>query len=166
MTTPILKIPSLAAMNAVIETARIRLRPFRATDVDDIWPIVSDPEFPRMMSWEAHRERAETVAWVERHNAGIANNTDMTWAIEYERRAVGCIGLHGIQWEMRAWRVDRGAAGQASHLQPACGQAHQGERTEFSVRPGQRLLEVSRSASALLMPARAACGPFTQALPT
>jgi [ribosomal protein S5]-alanine N-acetyltransferase len=111
VTEPRPQIPSLSALNAVIQTGRFRLRPFRISDVDDIWPIVSDPEFPKMMSWHAHKQRAETVGFIERVNRGIEENTNMVWAIEHQGRASGSIGLHDIQWESRAWRLDRGELG-------------------------------------------------------
>jgi len=35
----------------------------------------------------------------------------ITWAIEREGRVQGVIGLDGITWQLRAWRVDRAELG-------------------------------------------------------
>jgi RimJ/RimL family protein N-acetyltransferase len=104
-------IPRIAELDLVIETARLRLRPFTERDVDDIWPFVSDPAFPAKMSWAAHTDRSETRAFVERANRGIADNTGATWAIEHAGKAVGCVGFHDICWQVRALRLDRGDLG-------------------------------------------------------
>jgi len=95
----------------VIETAHLRLRPFVESDVYAIWPIVSQPEFPKLMSWGAHTDRDETLGFVRGQLAAIASNTDLAWAIEHEGRAVGCVALVGIVWQVRARRLDHGELG-------------------------------------------------------
>ncbi|MGE0868956.1 MAG: GNAT family N-acetyltransferase [Kofleriaceae bacterium] len=104
-------IPELGDLDLVIKTDRLVLRPLRETDVDDLWPVVSDPEFPKLMSWEAHRDRGETVELVQRQARGIAENTHVVWGIEHDGRIVGCIGLHDITWRRHAWRLDRAELG-------------------------------------------------------
>jgi [ribosomal protein S5]-alanine N-acetyltransferase len=106
MSAPPREIPRLADLPLVLETARLRLRPFVAGDVDAIFPIVSDPAFPRMMSWNAHRDRDETADYVRSLEVG-ERGTAVTWAIEHEGRAVGSIGLASMQWQSAALRVDR-----------------------------------------------------------
>ena len=104
-------IPKLSALPLVIDTARLKLRPTSAADVDDIWPYVSDPTFPRFMTWAAHKDREDTLAWMERQAAALAAGTDVVWTIEHEGRASGMIGLHDIEWHVLAWRVDRAVLG-------------------------------------------------------
>jgi ribosomal-protein-serine acetyltransferase len=41
----------------------------------------------------------------------LAAGTAVTWAIEREGQVIGCIGLSGITWAFRAWRIDRGELG-------------------------------------------------------
>src|SRR5512135_1749532 len=53
---PRAEIPKLSALPLVIDTARLKLRPVTPADVDDIWPYVSDPTFPRYMTWAAHKD--------------------------------------------------------------------------------------------------------------
>ncbi len=108
---PRLPIPALADHSLVIETQRLKLRPLEPTDVDDLWTHASDPKLSPLMSWSAHKDRAETKAFVEGQIAARAKGTDLAWAIEHEGRASGCIGLSGITWTMRAWRIDRAELG-------------------------------------------------------
>src|SRR6476620_5909252 len=104
-------IPRLSDLELVIETSRLVLRPIAETDVDELWPYVADPELPKLMSWAAHTDRKETAEYIARQIEGKQRGTDLVWAIEHEDKVVGCIGLHGITWAMRAWRVDRAELG-------------------------------------------------------
>jgi ribosomal-protein-alanine N-acetyltransferase len=103
---PRVKIPKLDELDLVLVTQRLRLRPLQDADVDDLWPFVSDPELPRLMSWAAHTERSQTLAFIATAREGFAKGTDIAWAIEIDGRAVGVISLDGIQFAVRAWRVD------------------------------------------------------------
>jgi len=104
-------IPTLADLPLVIDTPRLQLRPIAMTDVEDMWPHVSDPELARYVSWTAHTDRAETRGFIQSALDGLAAGTDVVWAIVHEGKLGGCIGLHGIKWMLRAWRVDRGEIG-------------------------------------------------------
>ena len=104
-------IPRLDQLDLVLDTGRLRLRPFRDADVDDLWPLVSDPELPRMMSWSAHTERSQTAEFIRHVNQAPTNGTGVVWAIEVDGRAQGCIGLESMQFALRAWRVDRAELG-------------------------------------------------------
>jgi len=104
-------IPKLAELRLELDTQRLTLRPFRETDVDEIWPIVSDPEFPKLMSWNAHRDRGETLAFIRGHAESLANNEGVVWALEHEGHVVGCVGLHGVKFQVAAWRIDRAELG-------------------------------------------------------
>ena len=104
-------IPNIAKLPLVIETARLVLRPWTADDLEAIWPTVSDPAFPKLMSWEAHRTMDETREWLDRASRVVASNEEVSWAIEHEGKAVGAIGLHEIAWQVRAFRLDRAELG-------------------------------------------------------
>ena len=41
---PRARIPQLDQLDLVLVTERLRLRPFEDRDIDDLWPLVSDPE--------------------------------------------------------------------------------------------------------------------------
>jgi RimJ/RimL family protein N-acetyltransferase len=104
-------IPQLAELDLVLETPRLRLRPFTEADVDDIWPVVSNPDFPKMMSWAAHTNRSETVGFVRAVTKGLEQNAGVVWAIEHEQRVIGSVGLDAMVFAMRALRIDRAELG-------------------------------------------------------
>src|SRR5262245_16489911 len=111
MSAPPRPIPHLARPPLVIETPRLVLRPFERGDADALWPYVSDPELPKMMSWSAHKDRAETVAFLDHKIAALANGTSIAWAIVRDGNVIGNISLDGITWELRSWRIDRAELG-------------------------------------------------------
>jgi ribosomal-protein-alanine N-acetyltransferase len=104
-------IPGLEHLDLVLVTSRLRLRPFQESDVDDLWPLVSDPELPRMMSWAAHTDRSQTLAFLQWTRDAFAKGTEVAWAIEVAGRAMGCISLDDLLYTQRAWRVDRAELG-------------------------------------------------------
>lgn len=104
-------IPKLADVPLEIETARLRLRPIALTDVDEMWPHVSDPRMTPFVTWAAHTDREETRAWIQSTLDAFAKGTDITWVIEHEGRASGCISLNDIRWQFRALRFDRAEIG-------------------------------------------------------
>lgn len=108
---PRTNVPKLSELALAIDTPRLRLRPLVASDEEDLWPHVSDPELPKMMSWAAHAHRDETRAFLASQLEALANGTDVAWAITKDGKTVGTIGLHDIRWHFRAWRVDRAALG-------------------------------------------------------
>ena len=104
-------IPNIAKLPLVIETARLVLRPWTVDDLEAIWPTVSDPAFPTLMSWEAHKTKDETREWLDRASRVVSSNEEVSWAIEHEGKAIGAIGLHEIAWQVRAFRLDRAELG-------------------------------------------------------
>jgi ribosomal-protein-alanine N-acetyltransferase len=105
------RIPQLSELDLVVETPRLRLRPIAETDVDALWPYVSDPAFPKHMSWTAHVDRAETTTFVHKSVEARAKGSHLTWVIEHHGNLRGLIGFHAITWESLAWRVDRAELG-------------------------------------------------------
>lgn len=104
-------IPQLAELELVLSTPRLRLRVFTEDDVDAIWPVVSNPDFPKMMSWAAHTARSETLGFLRAVHKSYEQNTGVVWAIEHEGRVVGSIALESMVFAMRAWRLDRAELG-------------------------------------------------------
>ncbi len=103
--------PNLLDLEIEIATPRAKLRAFRDDDVADLWPWVSDPAFPRQMSWAAHVEPSETRDYIHGTHAARAEGSGLVWAIEHDGKAVGAIGLEGIRWRRRAWRLDHAELG-------------------------------------------------------
>jgi RimJ/RimL family protein N-acetyltransferase len=94
-----------------LRTSRLELRPIGAGDVDALWPHVSDPELPRLMTWEAHRDRSETAAFVKSAIAAQNEGTGYVWTLRREEDFCGLIGLHDVVRTIRAWRQDRAELG-------------------------------------------------------
>jgi ribosomal-protein-alanine N-acetyltransferase len=108
---PRAQIPDLAEVDLVLVTPRLRLRAFTDADVDALYAYVSDPALPRMMSWSAHTDPSQTLEFIRQVNDNRANGAGVTWAIELSGEVVGCIGLDGIAFTFRAWRIDRAELG-------------------------------------------------------
>lgn len=104
-------VPRLSELSLEIATPRLLLRPYRDSDVDDIWPYVSDPAFPKQMSWAAHTEKAETLGFIQSRQQTIADNTGCTWAIVHDGKVVGSVALDSIRFQLSAWRIDRAELG-------------------------------------------------------
>lgn len=104
-------IPTLTDLPLVLETPRLVLRPLALGDADALHPLAADPEVSRMMSWEPHRDRAETVAFLERMIAAREAGTSCGWAIVIDGTPAGVISLDQITWQLRAWRIDRAELG-------------------------------------------------------
>ena len=112
MTSPPPRTPAkLSELPLVIETARLGLRPLELGDADALFQFASDPEVSKMMSWDPHRDRQETIAFLERMIAARSEGTSVGWAIVFGGKVVGVISIDGIRWEFRAWRVDRAELG-------------------------------------------------------
>lgn len=76
-----------------------------------LWPFVSDEDFPRHMTWEAHRSQDETADFIRSAEEGRLQGTNIAWGVVEGETVAGVIGLHGITRNVRAWRVDRAELG-------------------------------------------------------
>jgi RimJ/RimL family protein N-acetyltransferase len=103
--------PKLADLPLVVDTPRLRLRPLEMTDADALFVLASDPDVAKYMSWDPHRDRSDTVGFLERMVATRNEGTSVGWAIIVEGKVVGVISIDGIRWDFRAWRVDRAEMG-------------------------------------------------------
>lgn len=67
----------------ILETERLRLRPFRAEDaqaVFDCW--ASDPEVAKYMFWISQRDVSETEEWLKTELSKLSSDTWFRWAVE------------------------------------------------------------------------------------
>lgn len=89
-------------MSAVpeLETARLRLRPWRATDVGAYAAMIGDPEVMRLMG-SGWRHRAKRVA-----ASLVASFSDLE-----ARRAIASLERHWAQWGFGEWAVEEKASG-------------------------------------------------------
>lgn len=74
-----------------IETDRLVLRPWRMTDVDDMYEYAKDPAIGPNAGWEPHASPEVTTQILQKFI-----EQDDTWAIELQEsgKVIGSIGLH------------------------------------------------------------------------
>lgn len=109
---PRAEIPVLAELPLVIPGSSFTLRPLELADVDPLTPYVSDPEVMKYMARRAHRDRAETVEFIQAQIDGLAAGKIVSWAVVVDGVAAGLVTLAGITWQFSTdWRVDRAELG-------------------------------------------------------
>jgi RimJ/RimL family protein N-acetyltransferase len=116
-----------------LRTPRLLLRPLQASDVDILWPDVADPEISRLMAWDAHETKEQTVTFVENEITRCEGGKGVTWAIMEEERFCGIISLIGIQRSHRALTYDK--AELAYWMSRSC------QRRGFMTEAGRRVLD-------------------------
>jgi RimJ/RimL family protein N-acetyltransferase len=99
------------SLETSLRSERLTLVPLALSDVDELWPFVSDPDLSRHMTWAPHTDRRETIGFVESTLDSLAAGTGYTWAIRRDGVLSGLIGLDGVVRQMRAWRRDVGEIG-------------------------------------------------------
>lgn len=92
----------------ILKTERLSLRLLKKSDVDAIWPFVSDPEIPKLMAWDAHKEKTETLAFLDRVEQDFKTGKSITWAIEFENNLCGIFSIIAIARTHRALTYNRG----------------------------------------------------------
>ena len=76
-----------------LRTARLLLRPFELTDVDDVCAYASDPEVARFRPLPDPYTREDALEFVNRQ-IRTDWSTDAEFAIEYGSRVIGGLSLH------------------------------------------------------------------------
>lgn len=84
-------------LGVVIDTRRLRLRPFTADDADDAVRAAADPEIRRWLDWADGYDRERAVDFCT-GRAHSEPETKLTWAIDARDRLVGSIGLQRADW--------------------------------------------------------------------
>ncbi len=96
---------------ATLHTSRLTLTPLAKTDLDELWPHTSNPELPRHMTWAAHTDRSQTQAFIEHSIRECEQGTAAVWVSREQHDFRGLIGLHDIQRQRLAWRLDKAELG-------------------------------------------------------
>lgn len=78
---------------ARLRTARLLLRPFELTDVDDVWAYASDPEVARYRPLPDPYTRDHAAEFVDRQMRTDWSTTP-EFAVVYRRRVIGGVSLH------------------------------------------------------------------------
>lgn len=77
----------------VLRTARLLLRPFEVTDVDDVYAYASDPEVARFRPLPDPYAREDALEFINRQ-IRTDWSTNAEFAIEFGPRLIGGISLH------------------------------------------------------------------------
>jgi ribosomal-protein-alanine N-acetyltransferase len=82
----------------VVETGRLVLRGWEVRDAEPVFEYASDPEVSRYMSWDSHRDRADTDAFL---NGVVARNyslRELDYALCHRDSPDVPIGGLGVYW--------------------------------------------------------------------
>ncbi len=84
-----------AAPIPVLETERLRLRPFSFDDEAAVFALVSDPEIAHFVRFDAHRTPAETRAFLELVERYYRRGEPFAWGIvrREDERLIGSCGF-------------------------------------------------------------------------
>lgn len=94
--------------NYILTTDRLYLRPISVADLDEVWPHVTDFEIAKYMSWEPHKNKKETITFLERLENGFKTGKGITWAIFHQEEFCGIYSIISILRNHRALIYDRG----------------------------------------------------------
>lgn len=128
---------------AQLHTSRLTLTPIDAGDLDALWPHVSNPELPRHMTWHAHTDRSQTLGFIERTTHEAQAGRSAVWVSRQSGDFRGVIGLHDIERQRLAWRMDKAELGYWV-APPFHGQGFATEAAEAVVRYGFDTLQLHK----------------------
>ena len=83
-----------------IRTKRLTLRPFRLSDVDDVYEYAQDPEWARFLPVPQPYLRSDAEEFVARQLAASWPD-EPSWAIVLEGKVIGALNLHDLNSERR-----------------------------------------------------------------
>jgi RimJ/RimL family protein N-acetyltransferase len=105
----------------VLTTAELQLRPLELSDVDLLWPDISDPQIAQFMAWDAHTDKAQTMAFLQGEIARREAGKGMTWGIFKDSAFCGIISLIALTRSHRSLTYNK------AELAYWLGGAHQGQ---------------------------------------
>lgn len=80
--------PDIDVSQVVLTTARLKLRPWQLTDLDDFFEYASVDGVGQMAGWLPHKDKEETMGVLQRFING-----KKTFAIEHEGKVIGSLGI-------------------------------------------------------------------------
>ncbi len=81
-------IPEIDVSTVILHTPRLILRPWRQTDLEDLYAYASVPEVGPMAGWNPHENREESQRILDRFIGG-----KRTFALEHGGRVIGSLGV-------------------------------------------------------------------------
>jgi ribosomal-protein-alanine N-acetyltransferase len=95
------------SINYDLKTDRLLLRPLRVADAAVVWPHLANKEISKDMSWEAHKDIAETVAFLQRVEEEFEKRKSITWGIFQNGMFCGIFSVISILRSHRSLVYDR-----------------------------------------------------------
>ena len=77
----------------VLVTPRLRLRPLRRTDCDDIYAYARDPLVAEHLLWDAHTSLDDTHTYLGLAESRFQSGSAIEWGVEYQGHVVGTVGF-------------------------------------------------------------------------
>lgn len=90
-----------------LTTERLQLQLLKTEDAEALWPYVSNPEISALMSWDAHKSLAETVAFLEAVEVSFNNGRAVSWGIYLDEKIVGVFSVISIHRKHRLLTYDK-----------------------------------------------------------
>ena len=87
--------PTIDITGVVLKTERLTLRPWKESDVDDFYEYASVDGVGQMAGWCPHKNIEESRDRIDRFISG-----KHTFAIEYEGKVVGSLGIEEYEEEL------------------------------------------------------------------
>jgi RimJ/RimL family protein N-acetyltransferase len=91
-----------------IRTERLLLRPVEVSDVELLWADISDPEIAKLMAWNAHSHRSQTLEFLKSEVERYQSKRGVTWVILMDGAFCGIISIISVTRTHRALTFDRG----------------------------------------------------------
>ena len=80
--------------NVTLKTERLVLRPWKLSDVDDMFEYASDKDVGPMAGWSPHKDKEESLSIIERFIA-----KKRTFAVEFNGKVIGSLGIECYEEE-------------------------------------------------------------------
>ena len=90
-----------------IYTQRLVLRPPVLSDIEGLWPHVTDSRLTRFLAWEPHTERDQTRIMIQSLIDAQAVGRGFHWIVELAGQVVGLGSLIDVRRQHRCWTINR-----------------------------------------------------------
>jgi [ribosomal protein S5]-alanine N-acetyltransferase len=90
-----------------LKTNRVELKPALVSDAKELFPYLSNPEIPKLMSWDAHTSLEQSILFCKNIEEQRAAGTSINWVIRKENKVCGLFGLIAIKRTHRSLIYDK-----------------------------------------------------------
>lgn len=94
-------------VNYELNTERLTLRPLQVTDAPLAWPYLANKEISKDMSWDAHKDISETIAFLQRVEEEFVKGKSISWGIFQNNKFCGIFSIISILRTHRSLVYDR-----------------------------------------------------------